>query len=350
MSDVIYQKLREFMHGLPGGFPATETGVEIRILKKLYSAEEAELTMQLQDEPESLPEIAERTGLDETSLAEKLEDMAQKGLIYRVRKGEERHYQAFQFLVGVYEFQLKSIDREFVELFEEYLPYYGIGMSDVKTSQMRTIPIASAVDLTADVATYNNVRDLIKEKDFISVQECICRKEQALLDNECDYPKEICIGFGDFARYYVDNSMGRQINLEETNRLLDKAEEAGLVLRPTNSQDVDGICCCCSCCCPSLRFAKMMERPIDLVNTPYISRVNPEQCTGCEECVERCPMDAIRMENEQSIIFDTRCIGCGVCIPACPDEAISLELRPDAETPPPDFKATLQQIKSDRGL
>jgi len=352
MSEEVYTKLREFLHSLAGGFPASATGVEIKILKKMYTQQEAELTMKLTEKPERVADIADRLGLNEAELAEKLENMAQKGLIYRVREGDERLYRAFHFLVGLYEFQLPHLDREFAELFEEYLPHFVMGMvpENVKTRQMRTIPLGSAVEASGEVATYNNVRELIKDKEFISVQNCICRKEQALLGNECDYPKEICIGFDDFARFYVDNGMGRQIDMKETLELLDKAEESGLVLMPTNSQDIEAICCCCSCCCPNLKIAKMMERPIDIVQTHFISKIDPDLCTACEECIERCPMDAIKIDDSVSEIIDGRCIGCGVCIPTCSDEAISLELRPGMEAPPADFEATFQQIRVERGL
>ena len=350
MSEDVYTRLREFLDALPGGFPTTDTGVEIKILKKLYSPEEAELTMKLKEEPEEVSDIANRIGMDESELAQKLEDMAQKGIIFRVRKGEKRLYRAFHFLVGIYEFQLKNLDREFSELFEEYLPHYGIAMANVQTGQMRTIPVGSAVEVTAEVATYNNVRELIKEKDFISVQQCICRKEQGLLGNECSYPQEVCIGFGDFARYYVDNGMGRQIDLAETLKILDLAEEEGLVLKPTNSQDIEAICCCCSCCCPGLRFPKMLERPADMVQSYYVSKIDPELCTTCETCMERCPMDAIKLDGDFAEILDGRCIGCGVCIPTCPEEAISLVAKPGMEAPPVDFQETFRKIKAERGL
>ena len=84
MSDV-YTRLREFMDKMPIGYPETPTGVEIKILKKLYTPEEAELTMKLKNEPEEVPATAKRLGVNEKDLAEKLEEMAQKGLIYRVQ-------------------------------------------------------------------------------------------------------------------------------------------------------------------------------------------------------------------------------------------------------------------------
>src|SRR5512136_2496294 len=123
MRDDVYIKLREFMNTLPAGYPSTPSGVEIRILKKLFSPEEAELTMQLKNEPEEVPAIAARLGVEEAELGRRLEKMAQKGLIYRVRKENKALYQAFQFMVGVYEFQVKTLDREFCQMFEEYLPH-----------------------------------------------------------------------------------------------------------------------------------------------------------------------------------------------------------------------------------
>lgn len=350
MSEDVYLRLREFLDAMPGGFPATDSGVEIKILKKLYTPDEAELTMKLKETPEEVSKIAGRLGRDEFDLAKKLEEMAQKGIIYRVRKGDKALYQAYQFLVGLYEFQLKHLDREFSELFEKYLPYYGMAMANVKTGQLRKIPVGSVVKAMTGVAPYNNVRELIKDKDFISVQQCICRKEQGLLGKECSYPQEVCIGFGDFARYYIDNGMGRQIDLEETLKILELAEKEGLVLSPSNAQNIDYICCCCSCCCPTLRFVKMLDRPADMVKSYYMSKIDSELCTSCEVCIERCPMDAIKLNGDVCEILDGRCIGCGVCISTCPVEAISLIAKPGLEAPPIDIEETFLRIKAERGL
>jgi len=43
----IYEKLRERLDDLATGYPATENGVEIRILKRLFTEEEAEFFLQL---------------------------------------------------------------------------------------------------------------------------------------------------------------------------------------------------------------------------------------------------------------------------------------------------------------
>jgi len=179
-----------------------------------------------------------------------------------------------------------------MDYIEEYLPYYGMSLAEVKTSQMRVIPLDSAVETVPEVAPYNRIRDLVREQDTIAVQQCICRKEQGLLGNECEKPQEVCIGFGDFAQFYIDNKMGRQISTDEALKVLDLAEESGLILTPTNSQKLEAICCCCSCCCPNYRFSKMMERPGDMVRSYYQARIDSDLCTSCGDCIERCQMES----------------------------------------------------------
>jgi Pyruvate/2-oxoacid:ferredoxin oxidoreductase delta subunit len=223
-------------------------------------------------------------------------------------------------------------------------------MARNKTSQMRVIPLESAVKVDPAVETYNRVRELVRQQEILSVEPCICRKEQGLLGNECEKPKEVCLGFGDFARYYIDNGMGRQISVDEALAILDTAEEAGLVASPTNSQKIEAICCCCSCCCPILRFAKIAPRPGDMVTSSYEARLDAESCIACELCLERCQMDAIAEEDGVWQIADGRCIGCGLCVAVCPVEALSLVAKPGAVSPPVSFDDTLTQIGSERGL
>jgi hypothetical protein len=199
MTDNVYVRLREFMDKLPAGFPETPTGVEIKLLKKMFTPEQAELTMKLSMEPESVSDIAGRTGMGEAQLTEKLEKMALDGLIFRVREGEKRLYHAFHFLVGLYEFQLNRLDREFCELFEEYLPYFQMSMAG-QTSQMRVIPVASSLEIGLKVAPYNQAREMVEKEDLVSVSQCICRKNQGLLGNECSFPREVCLMLGKSCR------------------------------------------------------------------------------------------------------------------------------------------------------
>jgi electron transport complex protein RnfB len=348
MATDIYERLRGFLDTLPTGFPTTPTGVELRILKKLFTPEEAELTMSLRSEPEDLPQIAARMGREESELVSKLDGMAKKGLIFRVRQGDQVLYQACQFMIGIYEFQVKNLDSEFSQMFEEYLPYFGMSLASIRTKQLRVIPVNSAIKVLHSVAPYNKIRELVRQQDLISVTECICRKEQKLLGKECNRPKETCLGFGKFARFYLDNKLGRSITVDEAMKILDLAEESGLVLSPSNTQELEFLCCCCSCCCPILRTAKMVPKAKYVISSYYQAKIDPDLCSDCGLCIERCQVEAIKKGDGRSEITDEKCIGCGLCVSTCPEEAISLMAKLGMEDPPKDFNETLLKIETER--
>ncbi len=348
MSENVYERLRVFMDSIQSGFPATPTGVEIKILKKLFSPGEAELTMKLKTKPEDISSIAARTGINESELAKKLEEMASKGLIFNVQEENISKFSAFQFVVGLYEFQLKRLDREFCELYEEYLPFLGMSFMQAKTKQMRVIPVASSIKITGAVADYNMVRKIVAQQETISLAECICRKEQGLLGKECDRPKETCLGFGDFGKFYIQNGWAKPITAEQALSVLDMAEDAGLVLSPTNTQKLEAVCCCCPCCCPILKYAKLMPRPVEMVRSYYDATIDTEQCSACGQCIERCQVNAIEEGEEGFKVIDGRCIGCGLCVSACPENAISLVAKSGMEAPPETIWAVLDQIEMER--
>ena len=53
--------------------------------------------------------------------------------------------------------------------------------------------------------------------------------------------------------------------------------------------------------------------------------VDSEKCTGCESCVEACPLEAIELKDDIAVIDDETCGDCGACVDECPEEAINIE-------------------------
>ena len=51
--------------------------------------------------------------------------------------------------------------------------------------------------------------------------------------------------------------------------------------------------------------------------------INKSKCTGCGDCVDVCPVEALSIENDKAVVND-ECIDCGVCIDECPSGALSL--------------------------
>ena len=97
----IYEQLAHFLDELPGGFPASKSGVEVRILRRLFMPEEAAITMHLSLLSEEAHVIAHRAGLPVEQARDLLEGLDRKRLIYCFpEEGKPRTYMAQQFLVG----------------------------------------------------------------------------------------------------------------------------------------------------------------------------------------------------------------------------------------------------------
>ncbi len=53
--------------------------------------------------------------------------------------------------------------------------------------------------------------------------------------------------------------------------------------------------------------------------------IDKEKCTGCGECVEACPLDAIELQDGLAVVDEDTCSDCGACVDVCPVEAIAVE-------------------------
>jgi len=352
MSTEVYERLREQLDQYSVGFPATESGAEIRLLKKLFTEEEAGMYLDLSLMLETPEAVAARTGRNTEEVAALLGRMADKGLIFRGRKAGAAQYGAVPFVVGWYEFQLNTMDRELAELFEEYFSGGFTEKSMQHSPPLRVIPVNRSIPVSWQVAPYEDIRAIIKQKDVISLADCICRVQQRLLDKGCDKPLEVCFQFGSHAHYYVEKGMARYITHEEALRVVDQCDEAGLVPQPFNAQNPGGFCNCCGDCCGQLRALRMHPRPSELVASAYYAAVDPELCAACGICQERCQMAAISTDADDIASVDrNRCIGCGLCVTTCPSEALQLQVKPESErvAPPATARDTFMQMAQQRG-
>ncbi|MBL0714729.1 MAG: 4Fe-4S binding protein [Desulfosarcina sp.] len=350
MTDV-YQRLAAHLDNLPAGYPATETGVERRILKRLFTPEEAAIATALTMMPEPADAIAGRLGQNASELAPALEDMSRKGLIFRISKGAQPFYMAAQFVIGIWEYHVNDLDEDLIRDMNEYIPYLmKKGWTNHKTKQLRVIPVGQSVNAEMTVTPYEAAEAIIRKQSKIVVAPCICRREHAMLGEGCDKPLEVCLTFGSGAYYYEQNGLGRSISREEALGILKTGEEAGLVLQPSNSQKPTNLCMCCGCCCQVLKNMRTLDKPALAVHTNYYAEVIAEDCTACEICVERCQMDAITVDDVAAVNRD-RCIGCGLCISDCPTDAMVLKQKEagDQYVPPGNTVETYISIASERG-
>jgi ferredoxin len=140
--------------------------------------------------------------------------------------------------------------------------------------------------------------------------------------------------FLDFADQAMAQGIGRHISEEEAIAILEANQKDGLVLMPSNTQEVQFVCSCCPDCCGALRGLRATERPAEKAISNFYSSVEADLCTGCGSCAEMCPMDAIGVDTGTAEIDLVRCIGCGVCVPQCATEAIHLQRKEQVSEPP----------------
>ena len=349
----IYEKLRERLDMFPQGFPRTESGVELEILRELFAPDEAEIMLFLRPSPEPVSAVAARMGRDEKALAESLYDMSRRGLILRFRVSDEAAlYFLAPWVVGIWEFQLKNLNSSNIRLYEKYHNEAMVPeRRKSKAAGFRVIPVEQEVQEHSTVEPYEKVSEIIDSSAKFAVADCICRKEAEMFGHVCDRLMEACMMFDMAADYYIENGLGREITKEEAKQILAKAEEDGLVHHSSNHLGKKiFICNCCGCCCKALGNITKHANPDAIARSNYYAVVNEEDCNACEICMDRCQVDAIQMEDDVAVADKDTCIGCGLCISTCPTEGISLARKTANEASPifTDDADLLQTVARDK--
>lgn len=350
MSDAVYKKLAKHLDSLPGGFPPTENGVELKILKKLFTPEEAKTALCATLIPEEAHVLARRM---KTSVAEakvRLNEMARKGLLLSIEiRGREPQYMAAQYVIGIWEYHVNSLDEELVRLMNEYVPTLINYKAWKAAPQLRTVPVGKSIVPTHEAMSYESAEELIKKQKKILVAPCICRREHKMLGEGCDKLEEACLVFGIGADYYEKNGLGRVISKEEALSILEEADRQGLVVSPSNAQKAINICLCCGCCCQVLRALKRAPVPAEYISSAFVARLDEAKCVACGKCVKRCQMDAFSLADKKLSYDEKRCIGCGLCVTTCPTQALSLERKASAPIVPNTYSETMVKHGRARG-
>ncbi|MEE9497568.1 MAG: 4Fe-4S dicluster-binding protein [Desulfobacterales bacterium] len=337
MSDDVYHRLARVLDTLPNGFPATESGLEIQLLKKIFRPKDVDLFCDLRLNWETAQQIAERTGRSLEGLEDHLTEMQQRGQIFGVDVGGVKIFKMVPWAFGIYEFQLDHMDRELAEMCEAYAKVYGDQFFKNQPQLMQVIPVEKEIQATHEALPYEKVSSIIETGKSFQVQDCICKKEQGLLDNPCDRPLEVCMAIAPIEGVFDDSRNGRNLSKEEAYALIDKCEEDALVHLTWNVKNGHFfICNCCGCCCGVLR--SINEWGIsNAVNSYYLAEIDPEACAACGTCAdERCQVNAIAEGEDAYSVIKEKCIGCGLCISTCPSEAIQMiRKQPEEIVPPP---------------
>jgi electron transport complex protein RnfB len=355
-SSDVYRRLQKHLDTLPIPYPATESGVEIRILKRLFTPEEAELALALSAVPETAERISHRLpGRTADEIEGMLDRMLDKGVIFggpAVGRDGPKRYARAPLAIGFYEGQVDRLTRELQQDFDEYVrEAFATSLVSVPTKQMRTIPVNARLVPDRQVGRYDDARRLIVEGTGPwATRNCVCRQGKDLLGESCRQTtsRRVCLMIGPAAESSVTTGHAEPLSREQTLALLDQAEREGMVLQPSNVQDPVFICFCCGCCCGMLQAAKQFPNPAEYLHSNYQAVVDAELCTECGTCRSRCPMEALDSVAGATAVNRDRCIGCGLCVPTCPSEAVTLRAKASETVPPRSLTSLYGKIAVDR--
>jgi Pyruvate/2-oxoacid:ferredoxin oxidoreductase delta subunit len=302
----------------------------MELLRAQFTFEEAELAVKVDFSGGTLDELQQKTGMEKNKLKRMLETMADKGTVWIDPGVEDPVYKTMGLagpgLVetggwGNIKFPnsvqlMKTLHKFEVDFATKWLPAIGAPVTRVWLT-----PAA----LPKDAKPEENVAELMKKAGPWGVSTCSCRLPHWLADpgNHCTFPVETCLFTGKMTKWGLERNMCREITCEESLEIIRKCNELGMV----HTHDPNEFLCnCCNDCCVMLMGQYRTGAQI-LQPSEFIPVVDEDSCSGCETCAERCPMDAITVEETASINLD-KCLGCGVCFPACPTESINFVRRP----------------------
>jgi ferredoxin len=344
----IYRKLGKKVDNLTVRAPWNDA--LYNLLKKLYTAEEAEVVVGMPYTLSSLQRIAEATRRGEDHLRNILDGLCQKGLVIDFVLRDRSYYMPSPFVVGIFEFTMMRLGddgnyKEHAELLHAYMvddpAFWKVNFENMtKVTPIRTMPHEEALGTegSVEILDYEKASAIVESEKSFSIGNCSCRHmKHHVGDKRCDTPIGTCSSFGYAADYLVRNNLARRASRSEMKENLARSREMGLVFNADNvKKNVTFICHCCGCCCEALQGISRQGYPHAVVTSSFISTHDPETCERCGKCVKACPIRAIKMIPAEKPLGKRKripridasiCLGCGVCALKCEAGAIRLQKR-----------------------
>ncbi len=329
-----YELLARKLDSLPNGYPPAEDGAHLRLLEKIFTREEAELTAKLNAKAESIEEIAARTNRDPHDLRQQLKVLAKRGLIAVELSEKGIRFGLLPFVVGIYENQAGTIDKEMALLFEDYYRKAFSEVMQVQPQFHRVIPVGETIRNSMEIHPYENILELVNAAQSWAVLDCICRKQKSLIGEACKHPIDVCMVLSPRPGSFENDPVYHAVTHDQALATLKRASDAGLVHSVSNNQQgIYYICNCCTCSCGILRGIAKLGIANVIARSAFVCTVDEALCSGCENCLNYCQFGALSM-NVTIQINPVSCMGCGVCVAACPSEALILVRRSEEEIMP----------------
>ena len=356
MAQAVYRELLDVMKSRGGPYAGLDIPEFFALVEEIFDPQEAEINNVLPRKPASVEEIAAKTGRSPEEVSKILEEMAARGLCGVSKASGDVLYRGLPFMPGIFEFMFigggeTEREKAIARLIHTYKRAYSEakGVEKIAYPLTRVIPVARTIKAGNTIHTYDQVMTYIDKYDFIGVGACYCRQAAKLRGEELHgMPIGVCMWFGEVAENITERLGGRQVTREEAKQIVSRCEEAGLIHMSRNTtDDIDFMCNCDRWHCEVVGQILKQPRPGLVFNSGFAPSFDAERCVACETCIERCPPQALTMEEANLPVVNTdRCFGCGVCATGCPEGAIEMVNKPGFPVPPKTLKELANGLKS----
>lgn len=354
----VYEKLADHLKEWIFRVPISENLMPLLELR--FTPEEAELLSKIPFLLHTAEQLSKKLDIPVKKLTKKLEKLAKKGILFRIKGNSGIQYSLNDSLFIFYRsIGWKGENNRFNRKISPYLNQYYIEtyaeeFVGHETQGLRAIPINETIHDTRQVMPYEDILKVIDNFEYYSVSTCPCSHRHNLDPDfdDCKHDLERCLHFDRLGKYCVEQGLGREITKDETLKILRMAANAGLVHGISNTKGrIDTICNCCSCCCLFLESVVKMPGIIPRGHQPsnYIRDVDKEKCIVCGLCARFCPMKALEVKDKKLLFNPERCLGCGVCAHKCKQNATFLVHRDGEQDFPKDPREQAIRFIKERG-
>lgn len=329
-----YQLLQERFDRHITGAPASPTFT--KILELLFTPEEARLVRRFPSIPTRTSKLAQKMGMPEDELNEKIHDLGQRGLVVDIENKGKRYVMLPPVVIGFFEYAFmrtrgEAPMSELARLFDQYMfedDRFARSVFQKQTQVGRSMVREESLPQGdhIEILDWERASYVVENATSHAVSMCACRHKAEHLDKACDHDQNNCLSFGSAADVLIHNGLAKPISPGESMHLLEQAKEAGLAQTGDNvKNDLAYICNCCGCCCGMMESIKTFNINNAIVSSNWVVEIDEESCSGCGKCEQACPVEAIEMvkyelngKNRQKAVSHSEvCLGCGVCPTVC---------------------------------